>query len=250
MPIKHKRSAIANKAPTAADLELGELAINTRDGKLYLKKDDGTVTIVEVGAVPDGAITSAKIADGTVATTDLAAQTITDIRSGVDLASRVAKSGDTMTGTLTAPTLVSTGSVRSGATGDNARATGFKIADGTDVGELNRSNQYYDDRANNCSGYLPTGNCLGNPQWNPPNGNWWTWGLGFTPSNPGYDFAGGSSISYQAVSVGFVYGAYALAADEIGGAEYRRSYNNCNCGAFNCYSNCNCNCDCNCNCNC
>ena len=27
-------------------------------------------------------------------------------------------------------------------------------------------------------------------------------------------------------------------------------YDNCNCGGFNCYSNCNCNCDCNCNCNC
>jgi hypothetical protein len=55
---------------------------------------------------------------------------------------------------------------------------------------------------------------------------------------------------YQPVSVGFVYGAYALAADEIGGGEYRRNYNNCNCGGFNCYSNCNCNCACDCNCNC
>jgi hypothetical protein len=140
---------------------------------------------------------------------------------------------------------------KSNATGDDARATGFKVADGTDIGELNRNNQYYDDRVNNCAGYLPNGNCLGNPQWTPPNGNWWTWGLGFSPGNPnGYDFAGGQTVAYQPVSVGFVYGAYALAADEIGGGEYRRNYNNCNCGGFNCYSNCNCNCACDCNCNC
>lgn len=169
----------------------------------------------------------------------------------VDLASRVAKSGDTMSGDLTVPNLIASGSVRSGATGDNARATGFAIADGTDIGELNRSSQYYDDRVNNCAGYIPNGNCLGDPQWTPPNGDWWTWGLGFSPGNPsGYDFAGGSSVSYQPVSVGFVHGSYALAADEIGGAEYRRNYNNCNCGGFNCYSNCNCNCNCACDCNC
>ena len=169
----------------------------------------------------------------------------------VDLASRVAKSGDTMSGDLTVPNLIASGSVRSGATGDNARATGFAIADGTDIGELNRSNQYYDDHINNCSGYIPNGNCLANAQWTPPNGNWWTWGLGFGPANPsGFDFVGGSSVAYQGVAVGFVYSGYGLTADEIGGAEYHRSYNNCNCGGFNCYSNCNCNCDCNCNCNC
>ena len=222
------------------------------------KLQDGAVTTVKIAdaqvtttKVADGAITSAKIADGSIATADLATQTITDIRSGVDLASRVAKSGDTMTGSLIAPGLVSTGNVRSGATGDNARATGFLIADGTDIGELNRSNQYYDDRVNNCTGYLPAGNCLTNPQWTPPNGNWWTWGLGLGPANPsGFDFAGGSSVSYQAVTVGLVYTAYSLTADEIGGGEYHRTYNNCNCGSLNCYTNCNCNCDCNCNCNC
>jgi hypothetical protein len=48
--IKLKRSAVANKVPTTGDLNLGELAINTYDGKLYLKKDSGTASIVEVGA--------------------------------------------------------------------------------------------------------------------------------------------------------------------------------------------------------
>lgn len=51
MGIKLKRSSVASKAPAVADLELGELAVNTFDGKLYLKKNDGTDAIVEVGPV-------------------------------------------------------------------------------------------------------------------------------------------------------------------------------------------------------
>ena len=48
--IKIKRSAVAAKVPLTTDLALGELAINTYDGKLYLKKDDGTEAIVTVNA--------------------------------------------------------------------------------------------------------------------------------------------------------------------------------------------------------
>ena len=50
MAFKLKRSAVAGKVPTPAQLELGELAANTHDGRLFLKRDDGTETIVEVGA--------------------------------------------------------------------------------------------------------------------------------------------------------------------------------------------------------
>jgi hypothetical protein len=47
--LKFKRSAVPAKIPTVSDLGLGELAINTYDGKLYLKKDNGTQSVVEVG---------------------------------------------------------------------------------------------------------------------------------------------------------------------------------------------------------
>ena len=47
--IKIKRSAVQNNAPTAAQLELGELALNTYDGKLFTEINDGTVSIVEIG---------------------------------------------------------------------------------------------------------------------------------------------------------------------------------------------------------
>lgn len=53
--VKLKRSAVAGKVPLTTDLELGELAVNTYDGKLYTKKDDGTASVVELGAGPTGA---------------------------------------------------------------------------------------------------------------------------------------------------------------------------------------------------
>jgi len=46
--IQLKRSAVAGKVPTTSDLELGELALNTYDGKLYTKKDNGTASVVEL----------------------------------------------------------------------------------------------------------------------------------------------------------------------------------------------------------
>lgn len=52
--IQLRRSAVQDAVPTTTQLALGELAINTFDGKLYLKKNDGTESIVhinpEVGA--------------------------------------------------------------------------------------------------------------------------------------------------------------------------------------------------------
>lgn len=51
-----KRSAVASKVPTTTDLDLGEIGINTYDGKLFIKKDSGTPSIVEIGGggVSDG----------------------------------------------------------------------------------------------------------------------------------------------------------------------------------------------------
>ncbi|AUR95513.1 hypothetical protein NVP1208B_25 [Vibrio phage 1.208.B._10N.222.52.A7] len=46
--IKLKTSATPSDVPTTGDLILGELAVNTNDGKIYLKKDDGSASIVEI----------------------------------------------------------------------------------------------------------------------------------------------------------------------------------------------------------
>ena len=46
-----KRSSTPGKAPLAAQLALGEIAINTYDGRIYIKKDDGVPAVVEIGGV-------------------------------------------------------------------------------------------------------------------------------------------------------------------------------------------------------
>ena len=64
--IKIRRSATQGAVPTTSQLSLGELAINTYDGKLFLKKDDGTESIVEVsgsgGASDIGSLTDVTVA--------------------------------------------------------------------------------------------------------------------------------------------------------------------------------------------
>ena len=41
--LKLKRSAVLGRIPTTASLDLGELAINTIDGKIYFKQDSGSL---------------------------------------------------------------------------------------------------------------------------------------------------------------------------------------------------------------
>ena len=70
--MKFKRSAVPAKVPSIGDLALGELAINTYDGKLYLKKDDGTQAVVEIGAGGgggSGTVTSVAASGGTTGLT-------------------------------------------------------------------------------------------------------------------------------------------------------------------------------------
>ena len=63
--IKLRRSAVAGRVPTTSQLELGELAINTADGKIYIKRDvGGTESIVEFSASPDDLLTLLKTVDG------------------------------------------------------------------------------------------------------------------------------------------------------------------------------------------
>lgn len=63
--IKIKRSAVAGKVPTTGDLQLGELAINTYDGKVFTKKDDGTPSIVEIGgSAGTGTVTNVSTGTG------------------------------------------------------------------------------------------------------------------------------------------------------------------------------------------
>ena len=46
--IKLRRSSTQGAAPTTSQLNLGEIAINTYDGKLYFEKNDGSETIQSI----------------------------------------------------------------------------------------------------------------------------------------------------------------------------------------------------------
>jgi hypothetical protein len=53
--VLHKRSATASASPSVSDLSLGEIAVNTYDGKLFVKKSvSGTESIIEIGASSSG----------------------------------------------------------------------------------------------------------------------------------------------------------------------------------------------------
>ena len=77
--IKIKRSAVAGKAPVVGDLDLGELALNTYDGKLYTKRDNGTASIVELsgGAITTVTAVSKTLVDRERCTVTASGQTIT-----------------------------------------------------------------------------------------------------------------------------------------------------------------------------
>lgn len=144
------------------------------------------------------------------------------------------------------------------ANGSAANPTGYKISSGTDIGALIRYTSYTDDVATNCRGYLPTGNCLGNAYWVPPNGSWWTWGVGVNCvcGTGGFDGAGGvTNCSYNNIAVNLVYDGYYELYNRVRGSEQHRNYSNCNCGTsgtsdFGNNNNCNCNCACDCTCAC
>lgn len=63
--LRVKRSNVAGKVPAVADIDFGELAVNTFDGKLFIKKDNGTEQVVAVaGGSPAGSEYNVQINDG------------------------------------------------------------------------------------------------------------------------------------------------------------------------------------------
>jgi hypothetical protein len=51
--IQLKRSDVPGKKPLVADLEFGEVALNTYDGSVYAKIDQGTPEVVKIGGPLD-----------------------------------------------------------------------------------------------------------------------------------------------------------------------------------------------------
>ena len=68
--IKLKRSSVPGKQPNTSILELGEVALNTYDGKIFIKKDDGAESIVTIQEVTEDnlAIDSSLLDNSTAST--------------------------------------------------------------------------------------------------------------------------------------------------------------------------------------
>lgn len=107
MAIKLKRSNVQGKAPTTADLELGELSVNTYDGRIYLKKDqDGTESITQIGSlvIKDNGVISNTATDninfgvGLVVTTDEFNNTTVNVDDALSNVSTLNVSGDISVG--------------------------------------------------------------------------------------------------------------------------------------------------------
>jgi hypothetical protein len=129
--VQIRRSAVPGKVPSTSQLDLGELAINTHDGKAYFKKDvSGAETIVEVGA-SDVRLTECKILD------DISNE-FDGIKTGFTISSNSLKFLNTEVNTA-GRLLISLGGVVQAP--DPTQSAGFYISGGTDsVGDPIRIN--------------------------------------------------------------------------------------------------------------
>ena len=64
--IKLKRTGTASKVPNISDLRLGELALNTFDGKLFFLKNDGSDSLESI-VTTNAEITGSVILNGSIA---------------------------------------------------------------------------------------------------------------------------------------------------------------------------------------
>jgi len=96
-PIRIKRSAVPGKKPTNDQLQLGELAVNFYDGKVFFKQDQGAVgvgtRIVEIGVGSSAGRTIYVTENGSDSNTGL---NEVDAKASIKSAASIATPGDTI----------------------------------------------------------------------------------------------------------------------------------------------------------
>lgn len=61
--VQLRRSSVPGHKPDTTDLAIGEVVINTHDGKLFFKANDGADAVLEVQAVPASPVDYGSIVD-------------------------------------------------------------------------------------------------------------------------------------------------------------------------------------------
>ena len=141
--IKLKRGSGSD--PGSSDLSVGEIAIRTDEGKLFTKKDDGSVAEISGGGIDDGdkgditvsnsgatftidngVVTSAKIADGTIVNADINASAAID-------GSKIQTSGLFNSGVITSAQHNKLAGIEAGATADMTSTEVLALISGDNI---------------------------------------------------------------------------------------------------------------------
>lgn len=122
--IKMRRSATPSAVPTTGQLALGEVAINTYDGKLYIKKNvSGVESIVEVGSGGGSSVTVSTTAPSSPSAGDLWWKSDDGKLKVYYTDANTSQWVDAFTGTAGAAASVAIGTVTTGAAGSLATVT-------------------------------------------------------------------------------------------------------------------------------
>ena len=125
--ILHKRSSTSNSVPTSSQLTLGELALNTTDGRIYMKTPTGVVEV----SYRDSRVRNAISTSGTGITYDSATGVLSSSATSANTASAVVSrdsSGNFSAGTITAAL---SGNASTATALQNARTINGTSFDGT-----------------------------------------------------------------------------------------------------------------------
>ena len=140
--IKLKRSETASSVPTTSDLEIGEVAVNTADQKIYMRTSSGIVTVADsASASASNSFATIAVSGQSNVVADSSTDTLTLVGAGLN---SITTNATTDTITIGTPTSIpfttedgtSTGLEMSVAAGTLSSSVsglhiGFTTADGT-----------------------------------------------------------------------------------------------------------------------
>ena len=125
--IKPKKSSVSGEVPTASDLEVSELGVNTADGKLFVKHTDGSIKEISgsSGASSDGSV---RTSDPQITTAALAQYASEDVTFG-----QTGRAGQFLKVAASCASWIVFYSSRAARTADASRASGENPAQGVGV---------------------------------------------------------------------------------------------------------------------